>query len=183
MQRNILQNFIIYTGIILIASSCIIGGKSGKWSGSYKLQGASIPAGTSTATVQYFQNQALQVQPTLAMQLTEGLKDKLLSDTKLTLVNSGGDIIFEGAIKTFEVQPMAPQGGDNPTAGVNRLTVTIEVKFSNSKEHQYDFDFSPFTRYKDFDANKTLAEVEQGLLEDIVKELVEDIYNKAFVNW
>jgi hypothetical protein len=188
MKNIVLQRFIIYFGLIFISFGCTIGrktqdGKTQKWSGYYKLQGSYIPGGCATASVQYFQNQAPLVQPMLAMKLTEALKDKILSDTQLKIVNGNGDVNFEGVIESYGTQPMAPQGGENITAALNRLSVTVKVKYNNSKDQQYDFDFSPITRYIDYSANQTLEDVERNQLDDLVKLLVEDIYNKAFVNW
>jgi hypothetical protein len=182
MKRHVLQHIIIFVGFIFINHGCTIG-KAGKWSAGYKLQGAYVPGGATTASVQYFQNQALQVQPLLAMKLTEALKDKILSDTNLKIVTDNGDVSFEGVIESYGTQPMAPQGGDDITAALNRLSVTIKVKYSNSKDQQFDFDFSPITRYIDYPSSQNLDEVERNNLDDLVKLLVDDIYNKAFVNW
>jgi len=183
MKNSVLQRFIVYSGLILLSYGCTIGKAGGKLQGSYTLKGANIPVDCTTASVQYFRNEALQVQPLLAMKITEALKDKILSDTKLKIVSRDGDVNFEGVIESYGNQPMAPQGGENITAALNRLSVTIKVKYSNSKDQQYDFDFSPFTRYIDYPSSQNLDEVERNNLDDLVKLMVDDIYNKAFVNW
>lgn len=163
------------TALLTILGGCTI---------KYSTTGASISAEVKTASVQYFQNRAPLVNPRLAQMLTEKLKDKILSQTSLKIVNGVGDVNLQGVIESYGTQPMAIQGGDNVTAALNRLSVTIKVKYTNTKEPVYDFDFSPFTRYKDYDSNMSVQSAEDQYLEkEIVEKLVEDIFNKAFVNW
>jgi hypothetical protein len=64
----------------------------------------------------------------------------------------------------------------------NRLTIAIKVKYNNSFDEQQNFE-STFSRYRDFNSTENLADVEDILIEEITKELLEDVYNKAFVNW
>jgi hypothetical protein len=116
----------------------------------------------------------------LSRNLTEKLKDKIQSQTSLTLVNESGDILIDGEITGYAVQPAAIQG-DN-IAAKNRLTVTVHVKYTNSKDDEFDYDTS-FSRFEDFDSNASLDAVENELIDKIADQLVEDIFNKAFVNW
>lgn len=146
----------------------------------YSLTGASISADVKTAEVPYFQNRASVVQPMLSRNLTEKLKDKIQSQTSLQLVNESGNVVFEGEISDYVVTPAAITG-DN-VAAKNRLTITVKVKFTNTKDPQLDFD-SNFSRFEDFDSNASLDAVENDLIDKIADQLIEDIFNKAFVNW
>jgi hypothetical protein len=65
---------------------------------------------------------------------------------------------------------------------MNRFTIKIKVKFTNSVEPDLSFD-QEFSRYEDYDSNKNLSDVEKDLSEKIIVLLVEDIFNQAFVNW
>jgi hypothetical protein len=120
------------------------------------------------------------VQPLLSRELTEKLKDRIQSQTNLKLVNESGDVVFEGEITGYTVTPAAITGEN--VAAKNRLTITVRVKFTNTKESQYDFDTS-FSRFADFDSNLSLDAVENDLIRQIGDFLVEDIFNRAFVNW
>ena len=162
-------------------------GAAGKWSMGYSLSGASVPAGCATASVQYFQykpkdNQPTLVQPLLPRLLTEKLKDKIESQTNLKIVNENGDANFEGTIESYTSTPSQVSGGQQVTASMNKLEIRINVKYTNSKGSQYEYD-SPFSRFVEYDANKTLDQVETDELDKLVDLLVEDIFNKAFVNW
>lgn len=148
--------------------------------GIYSLTGASISPEVKTAQIPYFQNRASVVQPLLSRELTEKLKDRIQSQTNLKLVNESGDVVFEGEITGYTVTPAAITGEN--VAAKNRLTITVRVKFTNTKESQYDFDTS-FSRFADFDSNLSLDAVENDLIRQIGDFLVEDIFNRAFVNW
>ncbi len=154
---------------LLLYSSCKI----------YSLTGAST-GDAKTAEVPYFQNRALNVQPSLSRELTEKLKDRILSQTNLKLVNEGGDTKFEGEVSRYEVTPAAITGEN--LAAKNRLTIEIKVKFTNSTDSQFDYETS-FSRFEDFDSNASLDAVENDLIDKIADALVEDVFNKAFVNW
>jgi hypothetical protein len=95
------------------------------------------------------------------------------------MLPSGGDVQFEGAITAYGVSPASLSAGDKTAA--NRLTITLKVIFTNSKNPKDSYEQS-FTRYADF-TNPSLQAVENDLIEQITKQLVEDIYNKTFINW
>ena len=70
----------------------------------------------------------------------------------------------------------------NETAGQNRLTISVKVKYSNRFQLENNFD-QTFSRYKDFDSSLNLNEIEEELIEEISKQLIDDIFNKSVVNW
>lgn len=148
--------------------------------GVYSFTGASIAPDVKTVTIQYFQNRASIIEPTLSQKFTEKLKDKFVSQTSLRVIESNGDLLFEGHISDYRTQPIAIQG--DQTAAQNRLTITVNVKFSNTKDNKQNFETS-FSRFADYPSNKSLNEVEQNLIEEINKQLVDDIFNKAVSNW
>ena len=148
--------------------------------GIYSFTGASIPADSETVNVSYFTTKATNTPATLNQTLTEGLRDLFINQTKLNLTEEEADLNFNGQITKYQVKPMAIKA--NETAGQNRLTIAIKVKYNNSFDEQQNFE-STFSRYRDFNSTKNLVDVEDILIEEITKELLEDVYNKAFVNW
>ena len=103
-----------------------------------------------------------------------------MNQTALSLNNDGGDVFFEGSVTGFNVQPVALTGGE--TAELNRLNVSISVKYTNTIDPKQSFE-SSFTRYRDFPAGQNLQAVQNGLIEELMPELVDDIFNRAFINW
>jgi len=147
---------------------------------SYSFSGASISPQVKTVSVQYFQNRASLVQPGLSQFLTDALMDKCKSQTSLKNVNGIGDVNFEGEISDYYTRPQAVAA--DAQAAMNRFTITVKVKFTNSVDPDLSFE-QTFSRYADYNSSLDLSQVEKDLADKIVEELVEDIFNQAFVNW
>ena len=147
--------------------------------GIYSFSGASIPAEAKTVSVDYFPNHAQLVNPLLSNNLTNALRDAMTNQTTLDMVESGGDLSFEGEITDYRTSPVAISG---QTAAMNRLTITVKVRFSNRIDETKDFE-QTFSRYEDYPSNQELISVQESLTATIVEQLVEDIFNKALVNW
>lgn len=162
---------LIYTVLLSISlTSC----------GIYSFTGASIPTEAKTISVQYFNNKAATVQPTLSQVFTERLKDMFLEQTNLTLSENEGDLSFSGYISKYQIKPMAIKA--NETAGQNRLTIAVKVTYNNSFDAKNNFE-KTFSRYRDYDSSQNISDIESTLIEEITNELAEDVFNKAFVNW
>jgi len=147
---------------------------------SYSFSGASISPQIKTLSVQNFLNRAALVQPGLDQRITDELIDKCKAQTSLEVVSNLGDVNFEGEITEYKTNPLTVAA--DAYAAMNRFSITVRVKFTNSVDTDLSFDQS-FTRYEDYDSNLDLSAVEQDLVEKIVELIIEDIFNKAFVNW
>jgi hypothetical protein len=145
----------------------------------YSFSGAST-TGLKTMSIQYFQNRASLVQPALSQNLTEALIDKCKAQTNLKLVNEVADASFEGEITEYKTATQTISG--DARAAVNRFTISVKVRYTNavSPENSYE---QTFSRYEDYDSNLDLSQVEESLSTKIIELLIEDIFNKAFVNW
>ena len=147
---------------------------------TYSFSGVNISPEVQTYTVEYFPNRAPIVQAQLSQVFTEALMDKIQSSTSLDLATQGGDVQFSGEITGYETRPTAITGQE--TAARNRLTITVRVKYTNLVEPELDYDTS-FSRYEDYDSSRNLTDVEGELIDLIVENLIEDIFNRAFVSW
>lgn len=148
--------------------------------GVYSFTGASIPPGAETISITYFPNNALMVQPTLSQRFTDALKDKFSRETSLNLVGTNGDLSIDGEITGYSAMPVAIQG--NELAALTRLTITVNVRFVNRLNEKTNFETS-FSRFLDYDSSRSLADVEDLLIDEINDQLVQDIFDKAVVNW
>jgi len=146
----------------------------------YSFTGASIPVEAKTISVATFQNRASLVQPGLNQRMTDALIDMCRAQTNLGIISSGGDLSFEGDITDYKTQPLTV-GGDEQAA-MNRFSISVRVKYVNSFNADDSYE-QTFTRYQDYDSSLDLSSVEATLVEEIVKMLIEDIFNRAFVNW
>lgn len=148
--------------------------------GIYSFSGASIPAEAKTVSVQYFPNHAQLVSPTLSNEFSTALRDAMMNQTPLDMVEDNGDLSFEGEITDYKTTPIAITAGQ--TAALNRLTITVKVRFSNHLDESKNFE-STFSRYEDYPSDQDLNAVQETLSATIIEALVEDIFNKALVNW
>lgn len=146
----------------------------------YSFTGASIPVEAKTISVATFQNRASLVVPGLTQTLTDALIDMCRAQTNLDMETSGGDLSFEGEITDYKTQPLTVSG--NEQAAMNRFTISVRVRYVNNFNADNSFD-QTFTRYQDYSSTLDLSAVEANLTEEIVKMLIEDIFNRAFVNW
>lgn len=149
--------------------------------GTYSFSGASIPDEMKTVSVQFFENNSALVVPYLSQQFTEALKERIRNQSRLSIVRNEGDANFEGRITDYTIRPVAIQGNDR--AGLNRLTVTVSVKYTNNLNPELNFEQS-FQAFQEFSLNQgPIQTQEQKLLTLINRQLTEDIFNKAFANW
>jgi len=148
--------------------------------GVYSFTGASIPPEAKTMSVQFFQNKAQLVEPILSPLFTDALRDILVSQTVLEMIDNGGDLAFEGEISDYTTTPVAIQG--DQTAALNRLTIKVNVRFFNKFEPEKDFD-QEFSQFLDYSSERDLSEVKEELIIQINDMLVTDIFNKSLVNW
>jgi hypothetical protein len=163
---------LILTFVFLLGfTSCRIG---------YSFSGASLSPEMKTISVQFFPNQAPLFQPTLSTVFTEALKNRMTSQTSLELINNSADLDFQGEITNYSTTPMAIQG--NETAGLNRLTISVHVKFTNQKNPKLNFD-KTFSQFADYESSQALSSVENDLIQQIVDKLTEDVFNAALTNW
>ena len=146
----------------------------------YSFSGASVSPDAKTVSIQPFRNNASLAPPTLPQTLNEALKDIFTSQTNLAIISSSGDLNFEGEILNYITAPVAIQSNDQ--AALNRLTITVNVRFTNLKDEKQKFETS-FSRYADYKSTQSLASVQDQLVQQINDQLVQDIFNKAMINW
>lgn len=149
--------------------------------GIYSFTGTSIQPDVKTVTVNYFEYQALKVNPSLSNQITEALQEKFIKLTKLELVDMEGDLEITGAVTGYDVKATAVTA--NEEAAKNRLTVNVKISFTNRKYPEDDLQDKSFSAYADFDAMTALDAVETELCDQIVEQLCEDIFNATVARW
>jgi hypothetical protein len=155
--------------IVVLFNSCHI----------YSFTGAAIEG--KTINVHYIENNARNVIASYSSNFTERLRQKIQNQSALSQFNSDkADYDIQGSINGYDVSVAAIEGTE--TVSKNRLTISVEIKFENRLNDKNNFT-QTFSRFADFNANQTLQQVADGLNEQISKELVDDIFNKAFVNW
>ena len=154
---------------LIIIQSCKI---------NYSFTGAPITA--KTISIDFFPNKATLVKPSLSQDLTDAMRDKFVNQTSLELVEQNAELHIEGEIVNYKTNSIAIQGDE--TAALNRLTIKVNVRFTNMKQEEDSFE-QTFIGFEDYDANLSFGSVEDQLIDIIKKRIVEDVFNKALVNW
>jgi hypothetical protein len=155
-----------------IFSSCTI---------SYKLNGASIDySKTKTIAIADFPNTAELIYPPLSQYFSETLRDTYSKQTRLQLLKKGGDLNLEGEIIGYQLTPMAISA--DSYASQTKLTLTVNVRFSNNKNPDDDFE-RKYSAFQTFDSSKMLTDVQDDLMKVMVAEITDQIYNDTVAKW
>ena len=148
---------------------------------SYKLNGEAIDYQVyKTIYVSQFPIRAALVYPPLQQTFENELLDYITRNTRLSTVDSGGDLQLEGEITGYSLSPQAVT--ENAYASKTRLTITVRVKYTDTRQESNDVD-QTFSAYRDFDSSEMLTDVQDQLCNEISKELVDLIFNATLGNW
>ena len=146
----------------------------------YSPVAAEIPAEAETFSLGSFPSRAPLAGPNVSIAFVESFKDLMLQQTRLDLEKKNGDLKFEGEIIGYAVQPIAVQGDE--TSALNRLTMTVKVRYTNSFDRDKDFEMN-FSRFADYSSSNDLASVEEILIQEINEQLTQDIFDRSLGNW
>ena len=147
---------------------------------SYSFSGVALQPDVETISVKQFTNEAQLIQPVLAPNLTERVRDVFITQSRLKLQNDRAHLRLSGTVTDYTISAVAVQG--NEQAASSRLTVAIRVNFENTLYTSESWEQS-FSAFIDFPRDAVLAQVEQQLLTDLVDRLAQDVFNKALSNW
>lgn len=143
----------------------------------YSFSGASIPPDVKTFSIQYIAIRAPLATANLNQRLTDKLREKIEGQTNLVYSISNADVDFEGEIKRYDTQPTTISA--NEQAEQNKLTIGVRIKFTNMSDPDLDYD-KTFTRFEEYPSS---GDVDDAMEDNILDEIVQDIFNEAFVNW
>jgi len=135
-----------------------------------------------TVKVAQFENKASYVNPQVTPSLTERLRQKILSQTKLTNTNNdNADYNIVGYIADYSVSTTGVTSNNGQQqSSINRLTVRVHISLSKFGNTPEEFDVS---RSFDFSAQQSLQTAEASLLDEMIRNLSDEIFNHIFSNW
>jgi hypothetical protein len=163
--------FILIIGFVLL-QSCTV---------SFINQGIDYSV-LKTFSIDQFEAKASNAPPTSGQTFSEQLKDKVMSNTRLSYQDNRGDVHFSGYVSGYQIGSLAPQA--NQTVAFQRLTIRIAIDFKNTQVKDGSKDWNQtFSRFADFTADQDLSSVETQLIQDIYDQVLDDVFNKAFSGW
>ena len=162
----------ILPALILAAGSCTI---------SYKFTGGNIDySKTKSISITDFPNMAESVYPPLSNMFSEALRDKYIRQTKLQMLRSGGDLDLQGEIVGYDYVPLSI--GTDALAAETRLTLTVNVRYVNIKNPDDDYE-KRYSASQTFDSNLMLSDVQDELLNTMIEDITDQIYNDTVAKW
>jgi hypothetical protein len=161
--------------IILFGQSC-----------HYSLSGIATKA-TNISVDQFFNNSDL-APANLGVTFTNSLKDYFQQNSNLKVMNENGDLMVEGVISDYRLNPIAPTANQDPNSRLNaaaltRLTIAVKVNFTDSLDPKNSFKDKSFSFYQDFDSNLNFQTVQEDLEKKIFDQIMLDIFNATVANW
>ena len=174
MALNKLKIFLV--GLCAVALTVFAGCRI-----SYKFNGSALDYTVyKTVSVSEFPIRAALVYPPLQSVFENELLNYIDRNTRLQVVESGSDLQIEGEITGYNLTPQAV--AESGYASMTRLTISVRVKYTDNKEEGKDVD-QTFSAYRDFPSTEMLTDVQDQLIDEISKELVELIFNATPGNW
>ena len=150
----------------------------------YTLKSSVIPPELKTISVPFFENESALVVSNLSQTFTEALKERIRTTTRLSIVTGQGDASMSGAITDYRYAPISIQATNNnqaPIAGASVLSISVKVKFDYEANKKLSFPDQTFTKTQNYTGD--LSTQEQALIQTIVRQLIDEIFNAAFNNW
>jgi hypothetical protein len=145
----------------------------------YSFKDVSIPDSIKTIRINFIENRAPYVNPQLSPTLTERIRQKINNQTRLSQTNEeNAHFDVTGEIRDYSV---TTTGISNQRSETNRLTVSVHIVINNQlSDQKQEFDV---TRNFEFQSSLSLQQAENRLLDEMVRNLTDDIFNRMFSNW
>ncbi len=148
---------------------------------SYKFNGASIDY-TKVKTIQLndFPIRSTYVWAPMQSLFNNRLADVFASQTRLQQVKRNGDMVISGEIVGYDQynKGVSASGYSSQT----QLKMTVNVRFVNNTNHAEDFE-RQFSATQDYDSSQQLTSVQEELVTQMVKDIVDQIFNATVANW
>ena len=148
---------------------------------SYKFNGGNINYDkVKTISIAEFPNRAEFVYAPMTTEFNQKLKDMFIQQTRLQLVNSNGDLEIDGEITGYN-QYNESVAADGYSSKV-KLTMTVNVRYVNNTNHEEDFE-QQFSAFQTYDSTLLLTDVQDELINKMIKDITEQIFNSTVANW
>jgi hypothetical protein len=134
-----------------------------------------------TFQVNFFQNNAQLIEPGIDRTFTLTLQELIQNQTNLNLAKSGADLTYEGEIVDYRVSPMTATADQQ--ASQNRLTIRVNVRFTNKNKEADDFE-KTFDFFYDYPAAQQLnGSTLNSAIKVIYERITQDVFNASLAKW
>lgn len=149
-------------------------------SGCYSFTGTNFDPNIKTYYVEPFRNNASNAIPALEQTVTENFKEKIRTESRLLFADTNPDIEFKGTVVDYRISSEAPAPGE--FTALNRLTIVVAVEYINNFDEEKGWKKN-FSHFVNFDSSEDITSIQDDLVAEILDQILEDIFNKAFTDW
>ena len=173
-NKKLIKHIGVLMGMVMLLTACSI---------SYKFNGASIDyTKIKTISFETFPNRSIGfVWGPMESMFNTALQDIYLQQTRLQQVKRGGDLQISGEITNYDAYNKGV--GADGYSTMAELRMTVRVTFVNTKNPQENFEAQQFTSSREYDASQQLASVQDELVNQMIKDIVDQIFNATVANW
>ena len=171
MRRNtILSSVMLF--VVLTVAACTV---------SYKFSGTSIDyTKRKSISLDKFPIRANYVWSPMESMFYNSLSDAFARKTKLTVLKRNGDLQLSGEIVEYS-QTNKSVSSDGYAAQV-QLKMTVNVRYVNNNKHEEDFE-QKFSATTEYDSSQQLVNVQEALVQEMINDIVDQIFNATVANW
>ena len=149
-------------------------------SACYSFTGTNFDPNIKTYYVEPFRNNASNAIPALEQTVTENFKEKIRTESRLLFADTNPDIEFKGTVVDYRISSEAPAPGE--FTALNRLTIIVAVEYINNFDEEKGWKKN-FSHFVNFDSSEDITSIQDDLVDEILTQILEDIFNKAFTDW
>lgn len=172
VSTNNIKRLCLVAIILLAAIGCVP---------HYSFNGASIDyTKTKTITIVDFPIRSSYVWGPMASIFNNRLKDQFADHTRLSQVKRNGDLKIEGEITRYEQRNKSVSS--EGYSAMTELSMTVNVRFTNNVDHKQDFE-QQFSANASYETTQSLNSVQEELVTQMVKDIVDQIFNATVANW
>lgn len=133
-----------------------------------------------TISIANFPNRAEYVYAPLAVQFNQELRDMFIQQTRLQVINSGGDLDIDGEITGYNQYNESVDASGY--ASKVKVTLTVNVRYTNNTNHEEDFE-QQFSAFQTYESTQLLTDVQDQLISVMIDDITEQIFNATVANW
>ena len=133
-----------------------------------------------TISIANFPNRAEYVYAPLAVQFNQELRDMFIQQTRLQVVNTGGDLDIDGEITGYNQYNESVDASGY--ASKVKVTLTVNVRYTNNTNHEEDFE-QQFSAFQTYESTQLLTDVQDQLISVMIDDITEQIFNATVANW
>ena len=161
----------ILLSLLMLLTACSV---------TYKFNGSSINyEKVKSISIDKFPIRSAYVWSPMESMFYNSITDEYAQKTKLEVLKRNGDLQLSGEIVEYSQtnKAIAADG----FAAQTQLKVSVNVRFTNNSNHDEDFE-RRFSATAEYDSSQQLNAVQEELVQEMIDDIVDQIFNATVAN-